>query len=83
MTRYNGQSEAFLAAESDGRAVLKRLVTEYRADFLMTVMVLIWGFHFIVLKNGVDNIPPLTFSALRLTKPLSRSCTSSPALTRL
>jgi drug/metabolite transporter (DMT)-like permease len=65
MTRYNGQGEAFLAAESDGRAVLKRLVTEYRADFLMTVMVLIWGFHFIVLKNGVDNIPPLTFNALR------------------
>jgi O-acetylserine/cysteine efflux transporter len=45
--------------------VVKRLVTERRADLLMSGMVLIWGFNFIVLKNGVEHIPPLTFNALR------------------
>jgi drug/metabolite transporter (DMT)-like permease len=46
-------------------SALKILFRDRRADVLMTGMVFIWGFHFIVLKNGVENIPPLTFNALR------------------
>jgi O-acetylserine/cysteine efflux transporter len=64
-TRYNGRGEAFVAAESDCRSVLKRLLKDHRADLLMSGMVFVWGFNFIVLKNGVENIPPLTFNALR------------------
>jgi O-acetylserine/cysteine efflux transporter len=45
--------------------VVNRLVKDHRADLLMSGMVLIWGFHFIVLKNGVEHIPPLTYNALR------------------
>ncbi len=31
----------------------------------MTFMVIIWGFHFIVMKNAVEDLAPLTFNALR------------------
>ncbi len=31
----------------------------------MTGMVFVWGFHFIVMKDAVADIPPLTFNALR------------------
>lgn len=31
----------------------------------MTMMVIIWGFHFIVMKDAVEDLPPLTFNALR------------------
>lgn len=31
----------------------------------MTVMVFIWGFHFIVIKDAVATVPPLAFNALR------------------
>lgn len=32
---------------------------------MMSVMVIIWGFHFIIIKDAVADIPPLTFNALR------------------
>lgn len=31
----------------------------------MSMMVLIWGFHFIVMKDAVNNVAPLTYNALR------------------
>jgi O-acetylserine/cysteine efflux transporter len=46
-------------------ATLNYPVKAQRADLLMTGMVFIWGFHFIVVKDAVTNIAPLTFSALR------------------
>ena len=36
-----------------------------RADIAMSGIVLIWGFNFIVMKDGVDNVEPVTFTALR------------------
>jgi O-acetylserine/cysteine efflux transporter len=44
---------------------LNRPFEVQRADLLMTGMVFVWGFHFIVVKDAVENIAPLTFSALR------------------
>ncbi len=38
---------------------------QHRADAIMSFMVLIWGFHFIVAKDALSNIEPLTFNALR------------------
>lgn len=41
-----------------------------RADFVMVTVVLIWGFHFIVLKEAVSNLPPITFNAIRYLFPV-------------
>lgn len=38
---------------------------QHRADAIMTGMVFVWGFHFIVMKDAVADISPLTFNALR------------------
>jgi drug/metabolite transporter (DMT)-like permease len=40
-------------------------VRQRRADALLSVMVLIWGFHFIVAKDAIAAIEPLTYNALR------------------
>jgi drug/metabolite transporter (DMT)-like permease len=37
----------------------------HTADAAMTGMVFVWGFHFMVLKNGLDALSPFTFNALR------------------
>ncbi len=38
---------------------------QHRADTLMSGMVLIWGFHFIVAKDALAHVSPQTFNALR------------------
>ncbi len=38
---------------------------QHRADTLMSGMVLIWGFHFIVAKDALAHVDPQTFNALR------------------
>ncbi len=35
------------------------------ADLFMSMMVLIWGFHFVIMKDALGDIAPLTFNALR------------------
>jgi drug/metabolite transporter (DMT)-like permease len=42
-------------------------VQTHSADVAMTVMVFVWGFHFIVLKDAFEDVPPLAFNTLRLT----------------
>lgn len=44
---------------------LRTTVREHRADVAMTFMVVVWGINFIVVKDAVDSIHPLTFNALR------------------
>jgi drug/metabolite transporter (DMT)-like permease len=36
-----------------------------RADTLMILIVLVWGLNYIVMKDGLSDIDPLTFNALR------------------
>jgi drug/metabolite transporter (DMT)-like permease len=49
---------------------LKRLLEQHGADVAMSVIVVIWGLHFIVMKAGLSDIPPLTYNALRFTVAL-------------
>jgi drug/metabolite transporter (DMT)-like permease len=44
---------------------LKTLASRYRADLAMSCIIVIWGFHYIVLKEGVSEIAPFTYNALR------------------
>ena len=44
---------------------VKRLIRQNSADVAMAIIILIWGFHFIVMKQGVDAVPPMTYNALR------------------
>ncbi len=46
-------------------AGLSHLIRTHRTDTAMTMMVFVWGFNFIVLKDAVTNVAPLTFNALR------------------
>ncbi len=46
---------------------LQTLLERHRADAIMTVMVFIWGFHFIVVKDAVGDMDPLTYNAVRFT----------------
>ncbi len=41
------------------------LLRRYGADFGMSIIVLIWGLHYIVVKDAIDTLPPLAFNALR------------------
>ncbi|MBN1200626.1 MAG: DMT family transporter [Anaerolineae bacterium] len=43
----------------------KNTIYRHRADAAMSIMVFIWGFHFIVLKDGLETLPPLAYNALR------------------
>ncbi len=42
-----------------------RLIRQNTADVAMALIILVWGFHFIVMKQGVDAVPPMTYNALR------------------
>ncbi|MBN1679561.1 MAG: DMT family transporter [Anaerolineae bacterium] len=44
--------------------------SQNQANLAMSIMVFVWGFHFVVLKNGIDQIDPMTFNALRFTAAL-------------
>jgi drug/metabolite transporter (DMT)-like permease len=46
-------------------STLKAIASRYRADLAMTIIIMVWGFHYIVLKEGVSEIAPLTYNALR------------------
>ena len=48
-------------------SALIRTVREHRADAMLSAMVFIWGFHFIVVKDAVADVSPLTYNALRFT----------------
>lgn len=38
-----------------------------RELFIFAGMCLVWGYHYVVLKTGVSEIPPLLYAALRMT----------------
>jgi drug/metabolite transporter (DMT)-like permease len=44
---------------------LKTVATRYRADLAMSIIIVVWGFHYIVMKDGVSEVAPLTYNALR------------------
>ena len=46
---------------------LQTMFKRHRADVIMSVMVFIWGFHFIVVKDAVGDMNPLTYNAVRFT----------------
>lgn len=48
----------------------KSTIRTNSADVGMSVIILIWGFHFIVMKNGMATIEPMTYNALRFAVPL-------------
>jgi drug/metabolite transporter (DMT)-like permease len=50
--------------------LLKTFLAKREADLSMTIIVVIWGFHFIVMKDALTHFAPLTFNALRFTLAL-------------
>ena len=44
---------------------MRDLILKHRADAFLTVMALVWGLHFIVLKDAFNDVDALTFNALR------------------
>ncbi|MBI5957556.1 MAG: DMT family transporter [Chloroflexi bacterium] len=46
---------------------LKTILYPRRADLAMSVITLIWGFHFVVVKDSLDDFAPLTFNAIRFS----------------
>jgi drug/metabolite transporter (DMT)-like permease len=46
---------------------LKPFFKAHDADLFMSMMVLIWGFHFVIMKDALGDIAPLTFNALRFS----------------
>jgi drug/metabolite transporter (DMT)-like permease len=49
------------------QTVSKRTLLHLSAFFLAWLVTVIWGSSFILIKLGLDEIPPLTFAALRYT----------------
>lgn len=49
---------------------LTHVLRHHRADAAMSGIVVIWGFHFIVMKDGLADIPPVTYNALRFGSAL-------------
>ena len=46
---------------------LKPFFKAHDADLFMAVMVIIWGFHFVIMKDALGDIAPLTYNALRFS----------------
>ena len=44
---------------------LKSAAVQHGPDLSMMVILVIWGCHYIVMKNGLATIPPLAYNALR------------------
>jgi O-acetylserine/cysteine efflux transporter len=42
-----------------------RHIRQPNADVAMMLMVFVWGFHFIVMKDGFSGVAPLTYNAVR------------------
>lgn len=47
------------------RTTLGALLRRHGADIGMSVMVLIWGLHYIVVKDAIATLPPFAFLAIR------------------
>ena len=45
---------------------------------LLVLLSLVWGVHWVVVKIGLDYMPPLTYAALRVLTGLARSSRCSP-----
>ena len=46
-------------------ADLRGTLRAHGADAAMSFIVIIWGLHFIVMKDGMEDIAPNTYNALR------------------
>ncbi len=42
-------------------------MTRYKADISMALIVIVWGLHYIVVKDAIDDFAPLTFNAIRFS----------------
>jgi drug/metabolite transporter (DMT)-like permease len=40
---------------------------QYRADLAMIWIVLVWGFHFVIVKDAIQQVSPLVFQAIRFS----------------
>ena len=69
--RYN-PAEMLSGLGKKTMRALQSAFQRHRADALMTVMVFVWGFHFIVVKDAVGDMDPLTYNAVRFTIGLPR-----------
>ena len=47
---------------------------------LALAVVAVWGTNFVVIRAGLDHLPPLLFAVLRFTFAFFRRCFSSSAL---
>ena len=52
---------------SNFTANFNRFFKAHDADLYMSMMVLIWGFHFVIMKDALGDIAPLTYNALRFS----------------
>jgi drug/metabolite transporter (DMT)-like permease len=46
---------------------VQTLLRQRRADAAMSLIVIVWGVHYIVVKDAIAHLPPLTFNALRFS----------------
>ncbi len=46
---------------------LRTWTRQHSADVGMSLITVIWGFHFLVMKQGMRDLPPVVFNALRFT----------------
>jgi drug/metabolite transporter (DMT)-like permease len=44
---------------------LKTAAIRHLHDLTMSIIIVVWGFHYIVMKDGVSDVAPLTYNALR------------------
>lgn len=44
---------------------MRRVWNEYRADIAMASIVVLWGINFVVVKDALNYLPPVTFNAMR------------------
>jgi len=42
-------------------------ITPFKADLMLMGIALIWGSTFIIVKQTIENIPPVTFNTIRFT----------------
>jgi drug/metabolite transporter (DMT)-like permease len=50
---------------------IKTRLGESRADVAMSLIVIVWGVHYIVVKDALSHFAPLTFNAIRFSLGLS------------
>ncbi|MEI9902252.1 MAG: hypothetical protein WDN31_21635 [Hyphomicrobium sp.] len=52
-------------------------VVPLRHVLLAVAIMAVWGTNFVVIRIGLDHLPPLLFAALRFSLALFRPCCSS------